>query len=1134
MKKLSLALAFIIISLAAFSALIQPANAQVPTPPPGEAGGISPRNQAYADPLNKDETALPLSEEVRPYVSEPGTPQVPAEPQRDTPDAEYYQDMVFQSYRDNTWEVYLAPNYHPDPYTILRVTNNAAYDGEPQLNPGSTRIVFRSDRDGNDEIYTMDPDGANVFRLTWDDNDDYNPTWSPDGTEIAFVSRRDGNSEIYSIQADGTGLQRLTNAAEQDFSPVYSPDGTNIAWIRVIDSQHGAIMIANRDGSNWYNIGTPLRFLSDLGWSPTGTRLFFDYDSDDNGWNEIGTLNVDGSNLVNVFNPGAEYDAIAGSLSISEQFLYVTRIDYILYKGKYYIESVDTLRYLMYMAGYQTVFAYQLDFYVNVAMNDITIPTSEVLRLPFYSRASGFTPSWTATDPGQAGVHATEFQYRYGTSGDWTDLQTIVSHYPQELTFSGEAGQTVYFRSRAEDEAQHWEAWPEGNGDASTTLFTWFLTGSLTDNRGHPLPGLPVNLTPAAIESLVTNNSGAYHAYLVNTGEHSLTAQHAGYGTLPVSTLNISHDTPFNTYLPPVTNWLDNGGFENQSDPFQSWYSNGLSPATGAGHSGSASAQLGLDCDMPCLDSPTSLLDDISAINGAPTILADQAGNLHILFDNRRYIMRNSSGAWSAPMVIGSLGDPGNVSFRPALAVGADGTLHAVVAGGDLHKLYYYQKPAGGAWGGQYELPNAFLRPVTIAVNSQGTVLIVYTDFGTTFYVRRLSSGAWSEPVSFGGLIDSASLIAYPDDTFKLLMSSGEGACAYTFQSDGVLIEGTDWCWEKGSQYLQLVAGADGSLHALGMYGTDYFSREWYYAYQNPSGNLSTPILLPGVPAEASMTVDPAGTVHILGMDDADTPYPVYYYSKETQENGFSKVYAFNGSYSGNIYLTSNSNGALYATYSDWFTLKFVEQQTWPIADPTTLFTGLVLPAGTHHPTLSFMYEIDSMAGAEPYFELSVTSHITTPVSTVVFSATQATPWTQAWVNLEPWDGITVTVEFSLDAPQGSSLVLARVDSISIGEWWTPVISQVTPTHFDFGEGGVLTISGDNLPLTPTVWLDDIPLLDVTYVDEHTLQATIPPSIPVGLYTLYVFSAEEQVAAAAEQVEIGYCFFLPAIVNEGQ
>ncbi|MBC6937586.1 MAG: hypothetical protein DWB42_17370 [Chloroflexi bacterium] len=97
--------------------------------------------------------------------------------------------------------------------------------------PALTSILFASSRDGNRdgnyEIYTMQPDGSGVTRLTTDAAEDgfyavsvseayYGLSWSPDGTQLVFMSRRDGNLELYKMNADGTAQTRLTNTSDPE------------------------------------------------------------------------------------------------------------------------------------------------------------------------------------------------------------------------------------------------------------------------------------------------------------------------------------------------------------------------------------------------------------------------------------------------------------------------------------------------------------------------------------------------------------------------------------------------------------------------------------------------------------------------------------------------------------------------------------------------------------------------------------------------------------------------------------------------------------------------------------------------------------------------------------------------------
>ena len=57
-------------------------------------------------------------------------------------------------------------------------------------------IAFTSDRDGNQEIYTMAADGSAQTRRTSSAAADFSPSFSPDGKTLAFTSNRDGNEEI--------------------------------------------------------------------------------------------------------------------------------------------------------------------------------------------------------------------------------------------------------------------------------------------------------------------------------------------------------------------------------------------------------------------------------------------------------------------------------------------------------------------------------------------------------------------------------------------------------------------------------------------------------------------------------------------------------------------------------------------------------------------------------------------------------------------------------------------------------------------------------------------------------------------------------------------------------------------------
>jgi tol-pal system beta propeller repeat protein TolB len=151
----------------------------------------------------------------------------------------------------------------------------AGADSNPAWARSGTELAFASSRDGNTEIYRMNPDGSGVVRLTNDPNPDYRPAWSPDGTRIAFVSERDGNAEIYVMSRDGTGLQRLTTDPGLDTEPAWSPDGTRLAFVSNRSGMPPQIYVMNADGS-----GVQLRSVAVTGdrtpaWSPDGSLIAF-------------------------------------------------------------------------------------------------------------------------------------------------------------------------------------------------------------------------------------------------------------------------------------------------------------------------------------------------------------------------------------------------------------------------------------------------------------------------------------------------------------------------------------------------------------------------------------------------------------------------------------------------------------------------------------------------------------------------------------------------------------------------------------------------------------------------------------------------------------------------------------------
>lgn len=96
--------------------------------------------------------------------------------------------------------------------------------------PVTAKIVFMSKRDGNAEIYVMNPDGSEQVNLTRHPAADYHPVWSPNGKQILFSSDRDGIFDLYLMDADGTNVRKVFGSSKYRIDPTWSPDGKRIAY----------------------------------------------------------------------------------------------------------------------------------------------------------------------------------------------------------------------------------------------------------------------------------------------------------------------------------------------------------------------------------------------------------------------------------------------------------------------------------------------------------------------------------------------------------------------------------------------------------------------------------------------------------------------------------------------------------------------------------------------------------------------------------------------------------------------------------------------------------------------------------------------------------------------------------------
>jgi len=233
--------------------------------------------------------------------------------------------IAFTTTRNGNAEIFTM---NPDGTNQTNLTNSpVSGDSNPQWSPDATKIVFDSSRTGSPQIFVMNADGSEVTQLSDNTADEFLPDWSPDGTKIAFVSNRDqrgdcnyvGNCEIYVMNADGSNLTRLTSTPNLvlDFNPKWSPDGSKITFFRGTAFSPHDIWVMDADGSNQTqltNFGSSFNGLvTGLDWSPDGTKIVYAR-TGGGALSDIWVMSADGSNQVNLTNtPGFDDSSPAWS-----------------------------------------------------------------------------------------------------------------------------------------------------------------------------------------------------------------------------------------------------------------------------------------------------------------------------------------------------------------------------------------------------------------------------------------------------------------------------------------------------------------------------------------------------------------------------------------------------------------------------------------------------------------------------------------------------------------------------------------------------------------------------------------------------------------------------------------------------
>lgn len=212
--------------------------------------------------------------------------------------------LLFMTDRDGQEEIYVM---NPDGSNQTRVTTGSKGNRLPDALPDGSRVVFVSERNDGSELYIMNGNGTDQKLLTSTDGIKLEPSFSPDGRRIVFEVKRGDVFDLYVMGVDGSGLRNLTNSGSADIDPSWSVMTDRIVFCSDRDGNMD-LWVMNGDGTGVRKVSANPGFEAEPDWSPDGKRIVFQ--SNRNGNFDLYVINDDGTGLTRLTNdPRDEFDA---------------------------------------------------------------------------------------------------------------------------------------------------------------------------------------------------------------------------------------------------------------------------------------------------------------------------------------------------------------------------------------------------------------------------------------------------------------------------------------------------------------------------------------------------------------------------------------------------------------------------------------------------------------------------------------------------------------------------------------------------------------------------------------------------------------------------------------------------------
>lgn len=196
-------------------------------------------------------------------------------------------------------------------------------------------------------------------------------------------------------------------------------------------------------------------------------------------------------------------------------------------------------------------------------------------------------------------------------------------------------------------------------------------------------------------------------------------------------------------------------------------------------------------------------------------------------------------------------------------------------------------------------------------------------------------------------------------------------------------------------------------------------------------------------------------------------------------------------------------------------------------AASATLSTSMSVPTTMRNPTVALAYWLEGTApNGSTRLKVAVVSDATT---TALFEG-RATDWTLGWGDLSPWAGQNVTLQLTLRQAAGEPTAHLYVDSITLTDWLTPVVTSTTPAQLPFPWAGqTVTLHGDNFLDVPQMWVGSVAIPNMQRLDDWTLRIVLPATLGPGRHDIRLRDGTSRQSIGLTPLQLGEAVFAPLI-----